>query len=267
MAKRSSPQRSNKAATGVKSAAKKPNLFKKAATISAASQAAAKPKGTTIDLPRDLDAEGSLRGESKVLNEAVAAFIKAKSEVSAAKTRADQASGKLLPWVKARWAELYAGLGSKPATPVSVANHQGESVTFVLVDKSQQYKLSDESLLLLTELVGADAAEQMCERQVDFGFSSKKMRLPLMIKGKPVLGEDGVVRTVGDAVMEAVSDALYACEELDSEALDGLVDAKVVTRVKPNTMDRVAEIVGADCGKIAAVFDAFGSSASRYLKS
>ena len=57
-----------------------------------------KKKGTTLRLPQELDGEGKLTGEGKLLNESLTQAIVADEEEKAAKTRCTLAKGLLQKW-------------------------------------------------------------------------------------------------------------------------------------------------------------------------
>ncbi len=117
-----------------------PSLFTKAKEQKVASPV--KPKGTVIVLPKDLDAEGNLTGQSEELNKSVTDVIEADREEKAAKSKGNLAKGILNRFIASEYAGLYANRGVVPATPVQVVNHRGESLTYVTQDKSQQNGLA-----------------------------------------------------------------------------------------------------------------------------
>lgn len=243
-----------KAETVAKSAAPKPNLFAKA--TQAAAVAPKKEKGTVIQLPKELDTAGKLIGESAVLNQAVTAAIEAAAEEKTAKTKGQLAKGRLLSYGDGRFVEMTAKLGVMPPTPVNIVNHNGESVTYVVQDKSQQYPLGPEQVELFNELLGEDGANKVIHKKTEFAFDVATM--------EEKAAND--TKTVFDVVCEIVSNALINDPRLSDEQKGSLIKSVEKTFLQPNTLDRIATLCGADSERIGQFLGAAGSSCVRYIK-
>lgn len=232
-----------------------PNLFANAKKAAAA--APKKEKGTVVQLPKELDTEGKLVGESKLLNDAVTAAIEAQVEEKTAKTKGNLAKTRLIPFAQSKVVELYAKLGVPPPTPFSLVNHNGESVTYVMADKSQQYPLNEEQVELFKSILGEDGAAKVIRDKTVFSFDPDTMEQQ---------AENAKDKTVLEIVAELVSAALANDTRLSDDQKSTLLKSSVKTFLQPNTLDRVAELCGADVAKIGQFYDAAGSSCTRSIK-
>lgn len=232
-----------------------PNLFAKAAK--AAADKPKKEKGTIIQLPKDLDTEGKLIGQSAALNKAVSNAIEAKAEEDAAKTKGTIAKNAIVGFAQNEVVKLYAKLGVPPATPVSVVNHNGESVTYVMADKSQQNAIGAEQVSLLETILGADAAAKIISKRTIVSFNFETM-------GQQAA--NATDKTVFDIVAEIVSKALMADPRLSTEQKESLIVSAEKTYLQVGTLQRIAELCGSDAGKIGQFYEAIGSACVRSLK-
>jgi hypothetical protein len=232
-----------------------PNLFAKAAV--AAKAAPKKEKGTMVQLPQQLDTDGKLVGESAILNNAVTAAIEAKAEENAAKTKGALAKGKLMTFAQSRVVELYAKLGVAPPTPVSVVNHNGESVTYVMADKSQQNPINEQQVSLFQSLLGDEGAARVVHEKTQFFFDPATM---------DETAANDQSKTVFEIVCELVSTALAADARLSDEQKGAIIKSTTKTFLQVNVLDRVAELCGADSARIAQFYDAAGTACVRSIK-
>jgi hypothetical protein len=263
----------------VKAPAKKekPNLFARAAARTADIAPRAPAKGTPIQLPKDLNDEGELQGISKALNEAVSTVIAAKAEESAAKNKGNAAKGVLNPWMNSRWSERFAEAGVPPASPVTVVNHKGESLTLVVADKTQQYSVSREQIELLGAVLGPECVAKLVVVVESFGFDPKVMGQPA---GElPMIPDDATsdqiealkveiaaMPTVEQVVAELISDVLTKDKRLTDEQKEALIVQSSVKRVRAGSLPRLAEFCGADAARLESVVEILGSNVTRYLR-
>ena len=227
------------------------NPFAAAATA-AATAPAKKAKGTTFVLPRELNGEGKLVGQSLVLNESVTRAIEASAEEKAAHNKLDLHKGILAAWALDRTVEKIAELGTLPTTPISIVNHNGEAVTYVIQDKSGQNALSPEQVQMLHAVFGEEGATRMIETRTIYSFNSEVLAQQSQIEGKTVL--------------DVVAAAVMGTPGLTDEQRAALLTAQSKTFVRPNTLIRVAELCGANVERITAWFQAVGSAVVKYVK-
>lgn len=231
------------------------NLFANAAKAAAA--APKKEKGTVIQLPKELDTDGKLIGESAILNNAVTAAIEAAAEEKTAKNKGALAKTRLLAYGQSKVVELYAKLGVAPTTPVNLVNHNGESVTYVMADKSQQNPIGPEQVELLKGILGDDGAAKVINQRTIFSFDPATM---------DEQAANDKTKTVFDIVCEIVSTALTNDPRLSDEQKGALIKSTAKTYLQPNTLDRLAELCGADASRIGQFYDAAGTACVRSIK-
>ena len=254
--------------------AKKPNLFAKAKDKQA--EAPVKAKGTTYQLPKTLDEGGVLTGESKLLNEAVHEILEAAEEEKKAKNKGVLAKGKVGKWTFGEVVKTTAGLGVLPPTPVTVVNHNGESVTYVMQDKSQQNPLKQEQVELFGAIMGEEGAQNIIHEKTVYSFNPEVMEQAAYDAkataaarkanpdAAPVYSQS---ESVLDVIMELVSEAIVGCNKLTDEQKEGLIASKTGYHLRPNTLARVAELCGGDVTRIEQFMEAAGSGCVRYIKS
>lgn len=239
--------------------AAKPNLFARAAENST-TKAKKKKKGTILMLPKDLDGEGQLQGESRLLHEAVTIAIKAKAEMDAAKGRLSSAVGTLHEHAEEAWCALYAGEGVQPETPVVIQNHKGESLTFVVQDKCGQNAVNKDQIELLGILLGEEVAASLIETKEAYGFNPDT--LEQVAVGDKANGKE----TVQAVIFKIVSDTIGRSTKLSDDQKAKIFTHVSKTYVKKNTLPRLAELCGSNVGKIQGFLQAAGSAIVRYLK-
>jgi hypothetical protein len=144
-----------------------------------------------------------------------------------------------------------AAAGVLPETPMKVTNAEGDSVTYVLADRSGQYNVKEEQKLVLNELLGADATQELLYEETSFSFNRDVMMKP------------GVSEAIEKALIKEIA-RLVKTGLLSEE--DQLVDAKVKESFKPGTVARTGIICGSDSEKINSFLEAMGSSCCRFVK-
>lgn len=238
--------------------AAKPNLFARAAEKTAIAPKK-KVKGTTLTLPKDLNDKGELQGKSKLLNEAITIAITAKSEMDAAKGRLEASKSILHEYTQEAWCATYSQNGVQPATPVSIQNHKGETLTFVVQDKCGQNAVDTEQIELLSILLGEEAAANLIETKEVFGFNPKTMK-------QAAAGKDAKGEKVQDIIFEIVSQIIGESTKLSNEQKEEMFTQTSKTHLKRNTLPRLAELCGANVNKIQSFMQAAGSAIVHYLK-
>ena len=218
---------------------------------------AAVRKGTTFQLPKNLGKDGKLEGESLVLNNAVHNLIEASKEEKNAKAKVSVAKGQLNGWVETVYCMEWAKLGIQPPTPITLVNHNGETNTFVIQDKTQQYTLKDDQVEILTALLGPEGVTKLVENVDVYSFNSRTMAEPA------ANAEDS---TVQDVIFELVSTAVENDDRLSEEQKNALIEVTSTNRVKPSHLSRLAEIGGCDAGKLQELLGAIGSGSPHYVK-
>lgn len=152
-----------------------------------------------------------------------------------------------------RFVQDFASLGALPDTPMQVQNPDGHKVTFVVQDRSSQYKVKDDQVEALNQLLGSDAAEKLTYEECTLSFSRDLLSIP--------------------EVFEAVDKALTAAMKklvdkgtLSQDEADTLVVPDTKLAFRPHTLERLSEICGRDTVKMKQMLDVMGSSATRYVR-
>jgi hypothetical protein len=246
--------------------AKKPNMFAKVARKVEEKPEKKGKKGTTYTLPKDLDAEGKLQGDSKAMNESVTTVIEAKQEENKAKNKGKLAKGKLNDWAFTQLYRDWANLGVQPEGPVKVANHNGETLTVMITDKTQQNTLGDDQAEILVGLLGEDLYGQLVEEVQVFGFDPKVMSQFAGVELANQADTPAGKPTVMDVIGEIVSDAIQKTKRLTDEQKETILTFDSVTRVRAGRVARLVEFLGQDAVKLEETLDAIGSGVTRYLK-
>lgn len=149
----------------------------------------------------------------------------------------------------------FTDTGVLPETPMTVQTSDGEKVTYVVQDRSSQYKVGDEQQEALKALLGEDAADALLYEEVKFSFSREIMALP------------GVTEAIDEA-LTALVDKLTKGKKpvLSQEQADALIEADKRVTFLPGTLDRVPQIVGKDTGRVRQFLEIMGSCVTRYVK-
>lgn len=233
------------------------NLFKQAAQKTAAEAKTTKPKGTVIELPKELDTGGKLTGDSAKLHQAVADLLIGSSEEKAAKNKQNLAKGTLGRFAHPEIVRRIAKDGQVPPGPIKFVDHKGQSVTYVIQDKSQQYALKDDQVSDLRDLLGEEAANEVMVTEEVYAFNPDTMN-------EPLAGGEG---TVADVVFEIVSKAVERNTKLSDAQKAALIRQDVVTKLKAGFANAAALHCGKDAGRIEDAFDILKSQVVRYVKS
>lgn len=220
-------------------------LFAKAAEKSSAKKSSSKPKKNTTWIVGD--------PEGDAVGRAVHQLVELSAQEKAIKAKKGIAKGIVQKHASENHIHDFCDLGVPPDTPMIVQNSDGEKVTYVVQDRSGQYKVKEEQREALVSLLGPDAADELLYEEVSLGFNRTILAIP------------GVSEAVEKA-LERVISKLVKEETLSEDQADELITAKQLVSFKPGTLDRAAMIVGRDTTKLSQFLDALGSSCTRYVK-
>jgi hypothetical protein len=240
------------------------NLFQAAATKAAKEVKETKPKGTVIELPYEVDSAKVLTGESRKLHEAVTTLVEADGESKAAKNKANLAKGTIGKFAHPEVVRRLASSGLMPPGPIKFVNHEGESVTYVVTDKSKQYALKPDQVEDLKELLGEDGAAKLLKDETVFHFVPATMNEELTVSSEET--DEDAPKTVADVVFAAVSEAIMGCDLLTDEQKGSLIESKQITRLVPEAAKLAPQVCGKDASVIEDLFDICKSQIVRYVK-
>lgn len=141
--------------------------------------------------------------------------------------------------------------GVTPATPVMVQNEEGDSVTFVVQDRSASTEVKDNVFEDLVGLLGEDAANGLVYQEHLFSFDREIMSRP------------GVVELVEKGLESIVAELTEKGLIKDDESLVFATSRRSYT---PKILDRTLDIVGRDVSRVSRFFQIVGSAITRYIK-
>jgi hypothetical protein len=149
----------------------------------------------------------------------------------------------------------FTSTGLMPETPMVVQTSDGEKVTYVVQDRSSQYKIGDDQMEALKQLLGDDAASGLTYEEVTFSFSRDIMALP------------GVAEAIDEALSAAVEKLTKGKKQiLTEEQAESLIEAKKKVSFAPGTLDRIPQLVGKDTSRVRQFIEIMGSCVTRYIK-
>jgi len=218
-----------------------------------------KPKGTVFHLPKDLDSEGKLTAEAARLHDAVEEVAEAIAEEKAAKNRGNAAKGVLGKHALCRYTREMAKLAVLPPGPITLVNHEGAGVTYVVQDKSQQNNLDDKQIELLKKQLGPELAAKVVVPRELFYFNVKALN-------EKAAGEAAEGEKVSEVVFQIVSEAIMGSNKLSDEQKTAVIGKKTKNYLAENTLQRIPELVGANAAKIQLFLETVGSAIVRYIK-
>ena len=221
------------------------SLFAKAAEKSAAKSEDARPKRNTTWIVGDPDGDAVAK--------AVHELVKLTADEKAIAAKKKMAATIVMNVAKKNHVRDFAELGVPPDTPMCVQNADGEKVTFIVQDRSGQYKASPDQLGVLEQLLGADVANGLTFTETKLGFD------------RAILGIPGVANVIEKALESAIK-KMVKVATLTEEQAGELITATQKTAFKPGTLERAAMICGQDQVKLSGMLDAMGSSCTRYIK-
>lgn len=185
--------------------------------------------------------------------EAVGALVRLEAEAKATEAKMLLHKTVVKNYCENRFVQDFASLGALPDTPMQVQNPDGHKVTFVVQDRSSQYKVKDDQKEALCQIFGEDAAERLTYEEYALSFSRDLMSIPEVY--------EAVDKALSGAVKKLVDKGTLTADEGDTLIL---ADKKVAFR--PHTLERLSEICGRDTVKMKQMLDVMGSSATRYVK-
>ena len=221
------------------------SLFAKAKAKSESAQPSAKKKGTPWVV-------GASDADSSVAK-AVGELVRLNAESKAIDAKMGLHKGVVKKYALEKFCGDFAAAGVMPDTPMFVQNGDGQKVTFVIQDRSSQYKVSDDQLEALSVLLGPDAVGALTFEETTFSFNREIMALP------------GVTERIGEA-LEVALDAMVEEGVLSADQKENLLSPDTKRAFKPGTLERTAMLVGQSSTRIRAFLDILGSSATNYVK-
>jgi hypothetical protein len=202
--------------------------------------------GTTISLSKSAN--------DKAIGKAITEFVAKTKEAKDAEKLACLAKDKIKAFAEERWLKLFDENGEQPEGPFKVINADGESVNYVVQDKSDGYALSDEQLSELEHVLGPFLSSDVA-KSTRFEIDNKVLYENGCF-GPPLVGE-----LLAGAIMGLIQNR---CITPDQGARLFLV--KKVNELKPGFVKRLAFNTMRRGVQIKSILDAVGSAVVRYIK-
>ncbi len=191
--------------------------------------------------------------DTQDVSEAVSELVKLEADAKAIEARMLLHKTVVKNYCEGRFVQDFASLGALPDTPMNVQNPDGHKVTYVVQDRSSQYKVKDDQIDALNQLLGEDAAAGLTYEEVALSFSRDLLAIPEVF--------EAIDKALDAAASKLVSKGIITEDEKDCLVVP---DQKVSFR--PHTLERLAEICGRDTVKMKQFLDIMGSSATRYVR-
>lgn len=223
----------------------KVNLFKKAAV-------AATPTETKKKKQTSWVVDGNANEELKELEDCISTINEVAIEMGTLENRSKLAKTKVAAHAERQFVSAIAATGILPETPMVVSNRTGQSVTYVVQDRSNTAEVGQEQIDMLIDLLGEDAANQWLHRHDVFSFD-------------PNVLVDEIFGPVTDAISEALT-KLVAKGTITEDQMNGMISLKGSVKFKPGIVARLGEVCGRDSKKIATMLKILGSASPRYVK-
>ncbi len=218
------------------------NLFAKAKAAAPAASTS-KRKQTMWSL------NGSADEQSASLERDIHDILANDAIMDTAKTAKSLASKRVAEYALAQFSADYARLGVTPESPMVVSNRTGESVTFVVQDKTKTSVVNDEQVESLVDILGEDGTNDILTTVDTFAFNGE------------ILGQEGVAEALSHAIAKLVEG-----DKITQEQADGLIVASTKRLVKPGTVDRLADVCGRSNVKIEQVMRTLNGPIVTYVK-
>lgn len=197
--------------------------------------AAPKRSGTQLALPANYPPE---------THDLVRTFRELAIQIKSANAQKGAAEEDLLPIAVELLASAWSSTGTRPPGPVTIVNRDGQRVTLNLSDRTAGYRLSDEHLAQLAELLGASAIKPLLQEEDVYELSHD------------VLQEPGVKAAISKAIRTA---------DLTTEQRARLLTHSRVTKFKGKCLEDLAKLAETPA-KIVQVLTILRAAATRNLQ-
>jgi hypothetical protein len=226
----------------------KANMFKNA-TAPAKEEAA--PKGTTwtVDI---LDLAEAVRQVNLLAAEIVRTTTLFKENTAAVKTYAEK-----------RWLAHWASFRQQPETPVKVTTKAGDSVAFVVADKTRGFAPNAKMIAELGDLVGAVTLDGHLNPAVTYSFNDEVLALeakdPMTSRKSTIMAM--IARRINPLLEELVNSG-----QITRSQADALVSAEQVRVFDASFVAELPELCNRDPVRLGAAVTALGGAIVRFIK-
>lgn len=188
-----------------------------------------------------------------VVGKSIKELVKIDAEMKALEAKAGIHKQVVQKFAHDRFVDDFASAGVLPDTPMRVVNSDGDTVTYVVQDRSGQYQVKDTQIEDLKNILGADVVPSLIYTETTFSFNRDVMAIP------------GVSEVVEKA-LEAAIKKLVKDEIISENVAENLLSVSEKTAFKSGILSRASSLTGNDVIRLDAMLDALGSSCCRYVK-
>lgn len=196
--------------------------------------------------------------EHKLLGKALAEVVKCDAQAKKLEMRSALAKSQLKEYCYQRWTEDFALRGWQPPAPVKLVNSAGQSVTYVIQDKTGSASLGESDYSDLVAALGRKRA---------LAATSEKRRVyfdPNVLDQESLDG-----RTVGEAVEEQLAllaDDLVIAKSISPEQAKSLFVVAKTRAFVPGFLSRLPSFCDFSADKLRVALEMIGSAVVRYIK-
>lgn len=197
-------------------------------------------------------------GEQGKLSRAIQEVHQLEREAKEANLKADLAKSQLLSYCERRWTAELASTGDCLPTPIKLVNASGQSVTFVVADKTGSASLSESAYSSLSGVIGKSYAKSGTREQKRIRFDGKTLDQSTL---------DG--RKVHDAVeeyLELMAGDMVIAKVISPEQAKSLYAVEKSRAFTSDFMSYLPAFCDFDVTKLRDALAAIGSAVVRYLK-
>lgn len=192
-------------------------------------------------------------GADKKIGEAITAFKKHAKASEASGKLADIAKKEVFDFAEAAWLKLFEDAGERPESPFKVVNARGESVSFVVTDKSDGAELKGNAASDLKLLLGREASSAI---ETNTRFELDDDVLYETTRGG---------WTVGAHLSNALTIAV-AYGHITQDQADRLFKSREATVIKPKFLERLPLLADRCNVQLKELLTAVGSAIVRFIR-
>lgn len=196
--------------------------------------------------------------ENASVGDAIADFHECERESKALAVRAAFAKDTLKIYCEQRWIEVFGSTGEAPPTPVKLANSLGQTVSFVVTDRSAGLAIDDATYEELVDLLGEETVGVTTEERPTFRFN------------EDILSQ---ATTKGKSIKDVVSERLQRMRTdlltkglITQEQADGLLTFGKPRVFLPYFLVHLPHYCGLNVDRFVQVLNLIGSAVIRTIK-
>jgi hypothetical protein len=225
----------------------KVDIFKVAKAATAA-EPAGPTKGTTWTVP---DGE---------LADAIRDLRKLTEEIDSRKVKIEALRDRLMAHAADQWVTHWCRC-AMPEAPIRLANAKGQSVLFVVQDRTRGHAVSNATIIALQHAIGW--VDKDLEEVSTYSFNPEILGL---VAPDPLTGRRTTIADMISRRLNPLIEDLVGGGHFERRQLEGLLTAEVSRVFKPSFLATLPERCGRDAKRLGRVIAALGSAFVRFIK-